>query len=282
MKKFLFALYSLLTLSAMRASAQGGPTETLAIPGASGPDPTAQTSPARWSLGLAAGPAFPVGSFHRSVGVDGGSLTAQTGGSAELSGSYRFWRSFSATLVVEGQKNRGDGIPYWFYPPGASKAVGSKQGNDWKLARILTGAAYTLPLTKRTGPASKHTGPELLLRVLGGVQKTASPDYQDAVEYLGTLYTCANCSSFGSITYPGISFPWSFAYEADAGLQWKFHSRFSAVGYAGYEGSKPSKNLLYIGNYDPSTNSYTTYSRKYTSATGTISLRAGVSYDLSR
>jgi hypothetical protein len=265
MKKFLFALLTLLTLSAMRASAQGGSSQA----------PTAQGVSARWSIGLAAGPAFPIGSFHRSAGVDGGSIVAQNGGSAEISGSYRFWRSFSATLVVEGQENKGTGIPYWFSLPGTEKPVGSLQGNDWKMARILTGIVYTLPLTKETGPA-------LLLRLLGGVQKTASPDFKDAVLYEEGLYTCLNCAVPSPVTYPGISFPWSFAYEADAGLQWKFHSRFSAVGYAGYQGSKPSKNLLYLDTYDPSTNSYTTYSRKYISATGTISLRAGVLYDLTR
>ena len=268
MKKYLLPLFTLLTLSAMRSSAQNGSSQA----------PTAQASPPRWSLGLAAGPAFPVGSFHRSMGSDGGSIVAQNGGSAELSASYRFWRSFSATLVVEGQKNRGNnGIPYYYFPPGTSRAEGSMQGDSWKMARILTGAVYTLPLIKKTGPA-------FIFRLLGGIQKTASPDYKDPIEYLGTTLslTCYNCGIASTVTYPGISFPWSFAYEADAGLQWRFHSRFSAIGYAGYNGSKPSKDLLYIGSYDQSTNSYTTYTRKYTTSTGTISLRAGVAYDLSR
>jgi hypothetical protein len=267
MKKILFLFFTLLALSTMRASGQGVPAQ----------DPTAHTSPARWSIGLDAGPAFPVGSFHRSGGADGAPLTAQTGGSAELSGSYRFWRSFGATLVVEGQENKGNnGIPYSFVPPGSTKAAGSMQGSDWKMARILTGVTYALPLTKKTGP-------ELLFRVLGGIQRTASPDYKtDAVLYTEELYlTCNGCTGY-AITSPGISFPWSFAYEADAGLQWRFHSRFSAIGYAGYEGSKPSKDLPNIGAYDPSTNTFITYPRKYTAATGTISLRAGVSYELSR
>jgi hypothetical protein len=280
MKKFLFALLTLGTLSAMHASAQdssahGGFSQVPATLGASAPDPIARTSPARWSLAVAAGPAFPVGSFHRSAGVDGESLTAQSGGSVEVSGSYRFWRSFSATLVAEGQENRGSGIPDWFYPPGALESVSATRGNDWKLARILTGATYALPLTKKTGPA-------LLFRLLGGIQKTASPDYNEPFEYLGTLFTCLNCGVPAPITYAGISFPWSFAYEADAGLQWRFHRRLSAVGYAGYTGSKPSKDLLYFGVYDTTTNSYTTYSRRNTTSTGTISLRAGVSYELSR
>ncbi len=277
MKKFLFPLLTFLTLSAMRASAQVRPSQDPTTQVGSSQDPTTQGASARWSFGLAAGPAFPVGSFHRSASVDGGSIVAQNGGSAELSGSYRFWRSLSATLVVQGQENKGNGIPYSFIPPGSTKAVGSMQGNDWKIARILSGVTYTLPLTKKTGP-------ELLFRVLGGVQKTASPDYKmHALLYTNELYlTCNGCTGYGAITSPGISFPWSFAYEADAGLQWKFHSRFSAMGYAGYEGSKPSKDLPNIGAYDPSTNTFTTYSRKYTATTGTISLRAGVSYDLSR
>ncbi len=276
MKKFLFSLLSFLTLSAMHASAQGGSSQVPATETRSSQDPTAQGASARWCLGLAAGPAFPVGAFHRSSSAYGGSIVAQNGGSAELSGSYRFWRSFSATLVVEGQENRGNGIAYWFFPPGSSKPAGSSKGNDWKMARILTGAVYTLPLTKKTGPA-------LRLRLLGGVQQTISPDYKGALLYEENgVFTCANCMIPNPVAYPGLSFPWAFAYEADAGLQWRFDSRFSAVGYAGFEGSKPSINLAYFNSYNGATNTYTVDYRISAYATNTISMRAGVVYALSR
>jgi hypothetical protein len=250
MKKSTLALVALLTLSAMRANAQ-------------------ETFP-RWSIGLTAGPAFPIGGFHKTTAIDGESITANPGGSAEINGSYRFCRSLSATFVVNGQQNKGTGIPYSYDPSNTSQASGSAKGNDWKIARILAGAEYTLPLAKRTGP-------QLLLRLLGGVQKTASPAYKMPEAVLFTPegpYTCANCTSgFPPLTYPGLDFAWSFSYEADAGLKWKFRSRFAAIGYAGYQGSKPSKELILMNTINLQKSAF---------STGTLSLRAGVSYDLSR
>jgi hypothetical protein len=250
MKNSTLVLVTLPTLGAMRANAQ-------------------DTSP-RWSIGLTAGPAFPVGSFHKTSAIDGETITAHPGGSAEINGSYRFCRYLSATLVVNGQENNGAGIPYSYDPSGATQASGPAKGNDWKIARILAGAEYTLPLAKRKGP-------QLLFRLLGGVQKTASPAYKMSEAVLFTPegpYTCANCTSgFPPLTYPGLNFAWSFSYEADAGLKWKFRSRFAAIGYAGYQGSKPSKELILMNTINLQKSAF---------STGTISLRAGVSYDLSR
>jgi hypothetical protein len=250
MKKSMLALVALLTLSAMHANAQ-------------------DTSP-RWSIGLTAGPAFPIGGFHKTSAIDGESITAHPGASTEINGSYRFCRSLSVTLVVNGQENKGTGIPYSYDPSGATQASGSVKGNDWKIARILAGAEYTLPLAKKTGP-------QLLFRLIGGVQKTASPAYKMSEAVLFTPegpYTCATCTSgFPLLAYPGLNFAWSFSYEADAGLKWKFRSRFAAIGYAGYEGSKPSKDLVLMNTINLQKSAF---------PTGTISLRAGVSYDLSR
>jgi hypothetical protein len=252
MKKSIIPFFVLLTLNAMRAFAQH--------------------SAPRWSLDLAAGPVFPEGSFHKPN--SDGTRFAQTGSGIELGGSYRFWRSFSATMVVEAQKNKGDGVPYVYIPSGTDKPAGSSKGPDWKMARLMAGTTYTLALTKKTGPT-------LLIRLLGGVQQTTSPDYKAAALYTMEL-TCANCGMSGTITYPGLSFPPSFAYEADAGLQWKFHSRFAALGWFGYQGSKPSKELIYNNAYNPLTNSYSTYLQRTTISTSALSLRAGVSYTFSK
>jgi hypothetical protein len=241
-----------------------------------------QELPPRWSLGMAAGPAFPVGNFHHFIATDGSAVSAQSGGTVELSGALRVWRALCATLVIEGQENSGTGVNYWFIPPGTGKPIGSSKGNDWKIARVLAGATYTWPLTKKTGPA-------LLIRLLGGIQQTISPDnkeallspaYPDGVLVAGPLRTTSGAA--GTVAYPGLTFPWSFSYEADAGLQWRFRGRLSAIGYAGYEGSKPSMNLAYINSVNYTTNAYTTDHRRSTYATGTISLRAGVQYALTR
>jgi hypothetical protein len=241
-----------------------------------------QDLPPRWSLGLAAGPAFPVGNFHRFPASDGGSGGANSGGGVELSGALRVWRALSATLVIEGQENSGTGVNYWFIPPGTGKPIGSSKGNDWKIGRVLAGATYTWPLTKKTGPA-------LLLRLLGGIQQTISPDnkesllypnFPDAVLVAGPLRTGSGGAA--TVTSPGLTFPWSFSYEADAGLQWRFRGRLSAVGYIGYEGAKPSINLAYINSVNYANDTYTTTHLRSTYATGTISLRAGVQNALTR
>ena len=239
----------------------------------------AQELPPRWSLGLAAGPAFPVANFHRFPASDGGSGGANGGGGVELSGALRVWRALSATLVIEGQENSGTGVDYSFIPPGTGKPIGSSKGNDWKIARVLAGAVYSWPLTKKTGPA-------LLIRLLGGVQQTISPNnkeallvaFPDATVVAGPMRTTS--SAPGTATYPGLTFPWSFSYEADAGLQWRFRGRLSAIGYAGYEGSKPSINLAYLNSVNYTTGTYTTEHQRSTYATSTISLRAGVLYAL--
>ena len=54
------------------------------------------------------------------------------------------------------------------------------------------------------------------------------------------------------------------------------------IGYAGYEGSKPSINLAYLNSVNYATYTYTTDHRRSTFATSTISLRAGVQYALTR
>ena len=260
MKQSVFLALVLLIISTMRVSAQD--------------------LPPRWSLGLAAGPAFPIGNFHHFTDADGSAVSAQTGGNVELSGALRVWRALSATLVIEGQENSGAGVDYSFIPPGTGKPIGSSKGNDWKIARVLAGAVYSWPLTKRTGPA-------LLIRLLGGVQQTISPNDKEAVlnafpdeaVVAGPLRTSSDPVAYA--TYPGLTFPWTFSYEADAGLQWRFHGRLSAIGYVGYEGSRPSINLAYINsiiNY--TTGTYTTEHQRSTYATSTISLRAGVQYAL--
>jgi hypothetical protein len=242
----------------------------------------AQNLPPRWSLGLAAGPAFPIGNFHHFTAADGSSVSAQTGGSIELSGALRVWRALSATLVIEGQENGGTGVDYSFILPGtAGKPIGSSKGNDWKIARVLAGAVYSWPLTKKTGPA-------LLVRLLGGVQQTISPDtkesplspFPDGALAPGPFRTSPGPAVYD--TRPGLTFPWAFSYEADAGLQWRFRGRLSAIGYVGYEGSKPSINLAYINSVNYANNTYTTTHQRSSYATNTISLHAGVSYTLTR
>ena len=193
---------------------------------------SAQTSEklSRWSIGLTGGAAFPVGKFQRLHSAYGGSGVS-TGSSAELFGEYRIWRSFSATLSINGQLNQGDGTPYdWRKYNWITNVPGKKSSaHQWQIARILAGGVYTIPLASRPGPA-------LLVRALAGVQKTSSPTFSyidPAIDYF-----LAPDDPYTHL--PGLSLPWTFSYETDAGLKWAFPGRFTLISFIGYNGCKPT------------------------------------------
>ncbi len=218
----------------------------------------AQEKPPRWSIGLAAGPAYPTGKFadlHNGVSTSG---SVHPGGSAEISGSYQVCPSFSATLVVSGQINRGDGIPYNDPPSGSPVISDTYNDHYWRMARVQAGGVYTLPLSKDRRFA-------LLVRVLGGIQKTKTADYS----FAGYLPS----SGLTKFTYHGLSLPWTFTYEADAGLKWQLKRRIALVGYAGYNGCRPGKGLVY--SIDRAGDTYTL---RATFPTGTVQGRIGIQY----
>ena len=201
----------------------------------------------RWSIGLTAGPAFPTGKF---VNPQGSNLaTVHAGGSIELNGAYRLCHAFSATMAMQGQLNNGNGTAYGLPNPVDGDATGPYNVKDWRIARLLAGGIYTLPLTTQTGPA-------LLIRALAGIQKTKTAD----------------------ISYPGISFPLAFSYEADAGLKWPLPGkRIALIGYAGYNGCKPAQNFVFMFSSSSGNNTMT---QKNTFPTGTIFARAGIEMQL--
>ncbi len=200
----------------------------------------------RWSIGLTAGPAFPVGKFVHPQGSN--LATVHAGGSFELNGAYRLCHAFSATMVLQGQLNNGNGMEYGLPNPGDGDATGPYNVKDWRIARLLAGGVYTLPLAKQNGPA-------LLIRALAGIQKTKTAS-------------------------PEISFPWAFSYEADAGLKWPLPGkRIALVGYVGYNGSKPGKDFVYIlSNRAVDIAILVTQRRVF--PTGTIHARAGIEVQL--
>lgn len=183
----------------------------------------------RWSIGLAGGAAFPVGRFQ-DLHSPYGEGRVGTGSSAELFGEYRICRAFSATVEINGQLNQGDGSPYdWRNYNGITKVPGEKSSaHQWQIARVLAGGVYTLPL-------ASHPGPALMVRTLAGVQKTNSPTFR----YIDGAIDFAPGYD-PHITLPGLSLPWTFSYEADAGLKWAFPGRFTLVSFIGYNGCKPT------------------------------------------
>jgi hypothetical protein len=253
MKKFFF--YPLILLALLRIPAQ------------------AQEKSSRWSIGLAAGPAYPLGSFaHFHTPVASGSV--QRGVTAEINASYRLCPSFAATAVVNSQTNRGDGIPYqWLSPTSVTDPTNIR--HNWMMTRVLAGGTYFLPLSKKQRFA-------LLGRLLGGIQKTRTADFNFIVPGVadgipvpgpvpGPLQTGVRTIAG---TFPGVSLPWSFAYQADAGLRWKLDGRLSLMAYVGYNSSRPSKEFTYYHNNSGTI--YTTVTARESFSTATLHALAGV------
>ncbi|HEV9036228.1 MAG TPA: hypothetical protein VGQ51_06410 [Puia sp.] len=232
--------------------------------------------PSRWSVALTAGPAIPVGTFAGTHNSNAGDKTVSTGGLLELSGSYRIWRFFSAAVAFDGQLNRGNGIssdlgPMYLYNSAAVAHIGVF-GKDWQIARVLAGGLFTLPLSKKGGPT-------LMLRALAGIQKTRTPavSYPESpviTTYPGTFYVRANSLST------------AFSYQLDAGLKWKLSSKWAFLVFAGYNGCRPSfsPHLIFYPPGEmvpgPSGAGPLMSNRNTSLPTGTISIRAGLSYSL--
>jgi len=211
----------------------------------------------RWSLDILAGPAFPVGQYgSMESGIPGGG-PVHTGGSLEISGTLHLDHSFGIVLLAGGQLNKGNGIPYIEPYTPTVKTYNSKY---WRIARFMTGAEYALPLNKKQGLS-------LLARLLGGIQKTKPADYNFYFP-----------NSDNRLSYPSVNLPASFTYQIDAGLKWQARSRIALMAYAGYNGSRTSRDFTYIlESFAPPSQTVT---RKGTFPTGSLLFRAGIEIGL--
>lgn len=186
----------------------------------------AQVNTSRWMIGVTAGPAFPAGTFagyHSYLPSSGG---VSIGGNAELSAEYRLYRSFGIAMAISGQLNHGAGEPYYLTQEWAASSQDNPGfRNDWQMTRVLAGGIYTIPLSRRKGP-------DLLIRMLTGIQRTRTPDYS---------YVSGNPGIPSDVREPGSTLPWAFAYETGTGIQWPVSGRCSLLAFAGFTGSHPVK-----------------------------------------
>ena len=186
----------------------------------------------------------------------------------ELAAEYRLCPHFGAILAFSGQFNPGNGAPSTL----SSEYIADGQGyhphlhRDWKLGRIQAGGVYTLPLTKRSGPA-------LMIRALAGIQRTRIPD--DSFIEPGSTQ---------QVDVPGSAMPWAFSYEGDAGIKWNFPGRVALVAYAGYNGSRPAEKETGPLNYGPNipfgSQGEVYHPQKISVPTGSLLFRAGIDYKL--
>ncbi|HEY4108547.1 hypothetical protein [Puia sp.] len=190
----------------------------------------------KWSIGLVSGVAIPIGPFAR-VETPTGHFDTHPGPAAELSLAYRVAPSFSFVLAAAEQYNQGGGISYFTESVGFSLPSRVYNDHNWKMTRLLGGGEWTVPLRK-TGRLS------LLFRGLLGAQKTKAADTYERLRY-----PLANPSPLGGyyvVSYPGPSFPWTFAYEADAGIQWKMGKHLALTVNTGLGGAAPAKTITYL------------------------------------
>jgi len=206
----------------------------------------AQETWSRWSIGLSAGPSFPTGKFAEKNTGYLGSGYALTGAGAELTVGYRLSRTFGLVAMAGWQENK-QRIDVSYIGPDILLII-PPSGHNWTIARLLTGISYSYPF-------STHVGPTLQIRALGGFFKTSIPGVLNG-------WDIAEDSS---------PLPWTFCYQADAGLKWKLSRKFSLTTMAGYTGGSPISHVLISGgaNGFPAAIPYHYF-------IGSIQIRAGV------
>jgi hypothetical protein len=197
----------------------------------------AQEAFSHWSAGLSVGPSFPTGHFGSKNIQDAKAGSAGVGIGAEITGGYAFNRSFGAALVINGQE---DGL---VAPPGQTSLVPVTampsivvHNGHWKIARFLAGGVFNQPLSPRRGLS-------LGVRLLGGVLRTSIPGY--SYSFLSGATGQLGGVSTGSGKIPGNVLPWTFCYQADAGLKWRLPHRIYLVADAGYAGATPELHYSY-------------------------------------
>ena len=218
----------------------------------------------RWSIDLLAGPAFHVGKYAGGDQPDGDNGAIKAGGLLELSGTYHINHRLGIVLLADGQINKIKNQIYFgvLTTSGGVEPSPSPYNDHWKIARLLTGGVYTLPL-------NKNKKLDLLVRALGGIQKTKTGGYED-------MAVAGFYSPFASQTLP-----WAFAYEGDLGLKWHSHGSLSLIAYGGYNGSISFAHLKQPPYPTALTTSgYTTVVYKASFPTGSLLFRSGVSLDL--
>jgi len=172
--------------------------------------PTAKFS--RWSIGLAAGPAFPVGNFASKALNSNESGHAHTGPGAELVVMRRFTRHVALVLTAAAANN-----PIGTYTTLISQATGGVtiRSGPWKSVRFGVGLGYEHSLFRRLS---------FDVRATAGVLKTAVPGYSYQLpNYID--YTLVPATPL-QIIYSSRGLPWSFVYAAGAELKWPLKGRF--------------------------------------------------------
>ena len=182
----------------------------------------AQEPLSRWSLSLSAGPAFPIGKFASKDQLASESGHARIGAGAELALTYWLNRSFGVVATAAGQENS---IGTFTSVPNPGSGSATIQNDPWKIARFLAGGTFSHPLSG---------GLSLEIRALAGLLKTRLPGY---TYHISSGSGLSSSQSGGKAS--AFSLPWTFAYEAGAGLKWQSPGRLFLRLDAAYTGANP-------------------------------------------
>lgn len=178
----------------------------------------AQTTVSKSSIGITLGPSFPIGYFGSKDGFKSGGL-AKVGGFLAIDYVYKFSPHFG--LVLSGQGSRydidKDALSISGVPKEISESASFNAG-VWRTGAIMAGIFHAVPLTK-TGRFNFE------LKILGGFQRTSSPDVSTTVMVMGTQLQQKSIASN------------SFAYLVGLGIRHHLTKKLSLKFNADYYGS---------------------------------------------
>lgn len=234
MKPLFAVILSLLILSNLRAQIQAQTPAPSSIPASQTTTSSQQAaSPKehRFFAGLSLGPSFPTGKFANKNYSDTTAGWAQPGPSFNLSAGYMLTRSVGIVLLLGAQENKQDAntITSHLKQQYGDTVRSTVTTNNWKIARILAGGLFKLPVSE-SGKLFFQA------KVLAGVLKTSAPAYSYAYgqpQYFVT-YGYSVYATIGSVPLN-----WAFCYQGNAGLGWRLTKRISLVGDVSYFHAAP-------------------------------------------
>jgi len=182
----------------------------------------------KFFVGLSLGPSLPTGKFSNKNYQDTTAGLAQAGPSLSISAGYMFTRSVGLMLMLGAQENKQDtGSITSYLKQQYGDTIGtSVTTHNWKIARILAGGIFELPL-----PGSEKLF--FQAKILAGVLKTTFPGYVYRYGIIIPNFNNPNNYSI-SASYGDIPLNWAFCYQANAGLGWKLTRRISLIGDVSY------------------------------------------------
>lgn len=233
---------------------------------------SAQDMSGRFSIGVSAGAAVPVGSFASmdtsfTPGITGsGAGWAKVGEAINVSVDYHFSDAVGITFQIGGQQNKKDAAPARKQsegdPRNANLRPVVKEG-FWHIGKVMLGPIFEIPI-------SNADRLDLQFSFLAGVCKTAIPSVESALLTEDSIPQPVREGK--SKSHP---LPLSFCYQGMVGIKYQLTSQISLVGEINYFGSKTDMKYYYTANLQDILHPVV-YKKTY--SLNTVSPMVGVAY----